>query len=202
MKTVRSQITFDKNGLSVRQLPVDSFVKNIVSRPMCCIVSRFSHHSTLAALPAGRWGSGTFQREYYCALIPPNEINAVRHCRILSWNWYSIQASPSTQPSLQGGQFSLMVIGMLGLLTWPKSGNQFIVLITDQFCKLTVAFRTPKLTSTKVAPILLNKSVIPNEISDNLLCQNGWKIVSKWFISLYTNLVVIKMTLYHLETLR
>lgn len=77
-----------------------------------------------------------------------------------------------------------MGVGVLGPLPKTMQGNQFVVLMTDRYTKLTKATLTTKANATTVTSIFFENRVANYGTPSELLTDNGLRLVSKIFVAL------------------
>lgn len=75
-------------------------------------------------------------------------------------------------------------MGILGPLSNTANGNQYVIVVTDCYSKLTWAIPSPKTTSTHIANIILDHWIIPHGTPFVLLTDSGTQFVSKFFVTL------------------
>lgn len=74
-----------------------------------------------------------------------------------------------------------VAIDILELLPRTKIGNQFVVVMTNRFSKLTEAIWTTKTTATTVATIFINDWVANYGIPSKIMTDNSPQLTSKFF---------------------
>lgn len=79
------------------------------------------------------------------------------------------------------GPFELVAMHILGPLQKSKSGNQYVIGITERYYKLKRAITVTKETEPHVAAIFNYNWVIPYGIRTYMLTDNGPQIVEKLF---------------------
>lgn len=92
------------------------------------------------------------------------------------------------------GPLKFVSIEIVGPLQRPKSGNQFAVIIADEYSKFTKATRTSKINSTQIAHSFSYDWVMPYGISNVILSYSGEKFISRSFTLLATYLEVKYLT--------
>lgn len=102
------------------------------------------------------------------------------------------------QPELSppAGTLEFAAIKIHGLLLRSNTGNQFAVINTDRYNKLTRATPTAKIPSTQVEHIFIHDWVIAYDLSDVVLSDNGKQFVSRIFTLLFTYLGDNKLTIH------
>lgn len=74
-----------------------------------------------------------------------------------------------------------VAIDILGPLPKTRTGNKFMVVLTDRFTKLTIAATTTKTKVTTVASTLLNDCLTNSRILSSFLTHHGQIFTSKSF---------------------
>lgn len=64
------------------------------------------------------------------------------------------------------------------MLAKTKNGNQFMVIMDDQYFKLTITVPTWKTSATHMASIFYDNGILPYRIPTYILRDNGSKFVS------------------------
>lgn len=77
-----------------------------------------------------------------------------------------------------------VTIDISGPLSATKACNQFVVIMTDMYTKLTIATPTTKIAWSKVANIFSDDRITAYGTPDTMLSENGQQFVSKLFTSL------------------
>lgn len=75
-----------------------------------------------------------------------------------------------------------IAIALLGQLLKTRNENQFMIVIANRYSKLTHAVPMSKTTAPHTASMMLNHKIIPNEIPNNILLQNGLQFVAEFWI--------------------
>lgn len=78
----------------------------------------------------------------------------------------------------------MFAIDILGLLTGTKAGNQFIVVMTDQYTKLTRAISVSRIATPEVAKVALNVWIMLYGRHYATLTDNGKQFASKLYAAL------------------
>lgn len=82
------------------------------------------------------------------------------------------------------GSLEFSAMEFLELFPKANSGNQFVLVITDRYSKLTRSIPTRTKTATHITTILLEKLVLLYAILYLLLNQNGPQLLGKFFWAL------------------
>lgn len=100
------------------------------------------------------------------------------------------------------GLLEFIAIEVLRPLPRTTSGNQYAIVITDRYSKVTRAIPTSKTASTHAANIFFEHWVIPYGIPKYLLTDNGPQFTSKFFAMICSLLGVkhLTTTAYHPQT--
>lgn len=83
---------------------------------------------------------------------------------------------------------------IIGPMLKTKRGNQFVVIMMDQYTGFMKAILTPKTNSTLVARIILEHWVGHFGISSKLFTDNGPQFVLKFFLAVCSTLEVKNIT--------
>lgn len=71
------------------------------------------------------------------------------------------------------------MIDLLGPLPKTRNEDQFIIVITDRYSKLTSSVPISMTTAPYIASVMLNHCIIPYEIPNSILYDNGPQFVAE-----------------------
>lgn len=107
-----------------------------------------------------------------------------------------LQHFPASRP------LEFIAMDILEPLPETMQGNQYVVIITDRYSKLTRAIKTSKTAAAHMANIFLDHWIVSFDISSYLLTDNGTRFRSKFFASIcgYLGVKHLTTTAYHPQT--
>ena len=201
--TPGSAFNYDRDGVLVRRSALDGSVQRVIPVAFRTHVLQLMHAIPLAGHPGARRMYDTMRCEFYWPHMANDVYETVQRCE-------SCAATRGTQYTKQkhlrlfpaNGPLEFVAMDILGPLPKTKQGNQFVVVLTDRYSKLTRAIPTGKTTATTVATIFVDHWVIPYGIPNYVLTDNGPQFVAKFFASVCLALGVkhVTTTAYHPRT--
>lgn len=91
---------------------------------------------------------------------------------------------------------------ILGALPQTKNRKVFIIVTADRILEMTRGIPTLRPTATHVANVTLDQWIVPNNITDDVLTDNGPQFVSTFItkLSVFLHVNHFTATAYHLQT--
>lgn len=146
------------------------------------IILHLAHHSTLPGQQGERNMYNTLRREYIRRNMPTDVYNTVQNCQEYPRTGTKFKHQRQLQLFPPSGPLEFSVIDILGPLLRTRSGNEFVLIITDRTSKLIRAFSTPKVSSNHEAHILFKNCVIPYGTKNIILLDDVHQLISKFFV--------------------
>ncbi|CDF40971.1 unnamed protein product [Chondrus crispus] len=129
---------------AVHQSPLDGTLQRVVPKRLGAKVLYLAHPPRLARHPGGTRMYDTLRREYYWPHMANNVYSTVRNCQSCSATRSTIvrhQKDIKLFPA--AGPLEFVAMDLLGPLPKTAHGNQFVLVITDLFSKLTCSIALP-----------------------------------------------------------
>lgn len=83
------------------------------------------------------------------------------------------------------GPLKFIAIDVLGVLPQTKFGNQFVIILTARYSKLTRRIPTTDMSSAPVAHKFLSNCIIPYGMPNIIISDNGQYFVSELLIYIH-----------------
>ena len=166
-------------------------------------VLHIHHYARLGGHPGGRKLYQTIRRHMYWPACAVDCYATARRCptcarnRIkLRKNTTELQLFPATAP------LESVAIDVLGELIQTARGNQYILVISDRFTKLTKTVPMKGLSASEVAKHFVNEWVFNYGAPKELLSDNGGCFTAKFFqdVCRILNVHNLYTTTYHAQT--
>lgn len=183
-RSIRAVFVFYRNILIERRSLIGGSVKKGILQAMRPSILHFAHHSTVDGHQRERQMYDTLRREYFRPTTSIDAYRTVRHCHDypIIGTKFNLQRQLQLFPQISRLVFN--AIDKLGKLPPLWSRGPYEVIITDLYIKLSLAVQTTCISSTNLSYIYFNYWIIPYEISDAILSDNGLQFVRNFFVSL------------------
>lgn len=179
-----SSSTFEKNGLSLRQLIIDGSVQRDVLQSMRYLIPYFVHYFTLACYSGECEMYSTVHEEHYWPSMWTDAFDTSLICH----GWSRLGAKPNYQRQLQlfltSNPIEFIIVDIRDSIPRIKSANRFRIGVTHRYSKQTWAISKPRQTSTHVAQFFLKHWLVPYRILITVTVHNGQQFVNNCFIAL------------------
>jgi len=163
----------------------------------------WEHTATVAAHPGINRMYYTMRRKYYWPSMVTDIFNVITKCTTCAQNRLALRRHtspltlfPPTEPLTD------LSVDIFGPIPASKSGNRFILVITDRFSKLTKCVALRKITAMSVASAIIDAWVSCYGPSDRLLSDQGPQFMSNFFVAVMKMLGIetVRTTAYHPQT--
>lgn len=126
----------------------------------------------------------------------------VEACKSCARNNTGCKRKRPIQMYRPSGPLDFVAMNILVLITRTKHGNPHVIVITDQYSKLTRAIATAKMTVTHVSNVFFDYWVAPYSIPTYVLTYSSAQSVSKFFTTIctYFGNKHLTTTVYHQQT--
>lgn len=172
-------------GLLVRVSPVDKSEQIVVPLTLRQKVLHLSHFPRMMGHPGGTRMYHTLRRAYYWPSMAVDVYATVRMCTSCAKERVTLRKHksfmklfPATAP------LEFVAIDILGPLRKTASGNEYLLVMTDRFSKLTRTAPLSSITSYTVAKAFCDVWVFTYGPPVYLLSDNGGQFTSKYFQSI------------------
>ena len=192
---------FDEEGVLIRKSEIGPQV--VIPHALKAKVLHIHHFARLAGHPGGRKLYQTIRKSMYWPALAVDCYATARRCptcarnRIkLRKNVGELQLFPATAP------LESVAIDVLGELIRTQRGNEYLLVITDRFTKLTKTVPMKGISAAEVARHFVNEWVFNYGPPKELLADNGGCFTAKFFQSVCKILNVHNQftTTYHPQT--
>lgn len=199
---LNSEFHTDQRGLLVRKPVVDESIQIVVLKSLRMRILYLTHYPPIAGHPGTRRMYDTHRQKIYWPHMANELYTTVAQCVSCVKNRNRLRHKRRLQLFMAVGPLDVVAMDILGPLLKTQQGNQYIVMITDKYSKLTRAIPNSKILSTHMSNIFLDHWIIPFGIPSYLLTDNGPQIVRKLFATVCGSLVVkhVTTTAYHPQT--
>lgn len=110
--------------------------------------------------------------------------NKVRNCSLCPHMDTEFEHQRQIKRSSSDGTLEFVATDLLGSIPRAKKGNQFMVIVTNRYRKLTRAVPIAKITSTKVASVFFYGWAVHYSVPDVIQSSSGQKFVIKLLTTL------------------
>lgn len=184
-----SAFTFDKNWVLVQKAQINGSIQKLVRASLRMQLLHQAHHSTLPRNPRQRIIYDSLWRDY-CWLHMVTDVSISLRIAIIARAWVpSSNINGSWHSSYQ-----LSFLNISPLIFWSITKSQYTYSARFNNHRSIQYIPTAKITSTQVAHIFFNDSVIPYGIQDTILADNEQQFVGKFFTLLCMYLEVNTLT--------
>ena len=191
---------YNNDGLLCRQVSHDQIV---VPHVLKARVLHIHHYSRLAAHPGGRRLYYSLRRHMYWPSMAVDCYAIVRKCSTCAKNRIKLrQRSNPLQLFPPAGPLESVAIDVFGPLLVTARGNQYLLMISDRYSKLTKSVPMKSISAEAVARAFTDEWALTYGPPKDLLSDNGGCFNSKFFTSVCTILNVMNKftTTYHPQT--
>ncbi len=191
---------FNDDGLLCRQVSHDQI---IVPHVLKARVLHIHHHSRLAGHPGGRRLYYNLRRHMYWPSMAVDCYAVVRKCSTCAKNRIKLrQRSNPLRLFPPAGPLESVAIDIFGPLLKTARGNQYLLMITDRYSKLTKSVPMKTMSAEAVAITFTNEWALTYGPPADILADNGGCFTSKFFTSVCQTLNVRNKftTTYHPQT--
>lgn len=161
------------------------------------------HHPTVAAHPGMNRMYYTMRRKYYWPSMITDIYNTITRCTTCAQNRLALRRHTSPLTLFPASEpLTDLSIDIFGPIPATKSGNRFILVITDRFSKLTKCVALRHITAISVASALIDAWVTSYGPPDRVLSEQGRQFMSNFFIAVMKMLgtETVRTTPYHPQT--
>ena len=199
----QSMFDFNEDGVLVRRSPWDGAIQTVVPASLRDRVIQLSHKPLSQGHPGKNRLYQTLRERFYWPFMASDAEHHVATCRtcvqatgVRRKKQHKTRLFPPTGP-LQD-----VAMDLLGPLPKTRLGNQYVLVITDRFSKLTRAIPMAKTTAPFIAAVFLNNWIMPYGIPDTILTDNGSQFIAEFFKTVCHILGVRRKTTtaYHPQT--
>lgn len=184
----------DPNGVYVRIAPLDGAVRMYIPAALRPTILHRSHYSTLADHSGEQHMYATMRTQIHWPHVANDAYATVDDCTSCARNRHIAKTQRKLRLFSATEPLEFVAIDILGPLPKTANGNQYIIVMTDRFSKLTKALPTAKTTATTVATTSLEHWVANFGILSKVVTDNGPQFTSKFFAALCTQLGIKAMT--------
>ena len=184
-------------GLLCRQVSHDQIV---IPHVLKARLLRIHHYSRLAAHPGGRRLYYSLRRHMYWPSMAVDCYATVRKCSTCAKNRIKLrQRTNPLQLFPPAGPLESVAIDIFGPLLLTSRGNQYLLVMTDRYSKLTKSVPIKTTSAETVARAFTDEWALTYGPPKSLLADNGAYFNSKFFTSVCTILSVENKftTTYH-----
>ena len=195
-----SKYDVDRYGFLVRRSPLDGTLQRVVPKRLRAKVLYLAHHPRLAEHPGETRMYYTLRGEYYRPHMANDVYATVRNCQSCSATRGSIvRHQKDMKPFPAARPLAFVAMDPLGPLPKTAHGNQFVLVITDRFSKLTRSIALRTTTAAVVANAFLDNWVYVYGAPQYVLTDNGPQFAAKFFDSVCALLGILHYltTAYH-----
>ncbi len=191
---------FNDDGLLCRQVSHDQI---IVPHVLKARVLHIHHYSRLAGHPGGRRLYCNLKRHMYWPAMAVDCYAVVRKCSTCAKNRIKLrQRTNPLQLFPPAGPLESVAIDIFGPLLKTPRGNEYLLMLTDRYSKLTKSVPMKSISAEAVAKAFTAEWALTYGPPKDLLSDNGSAFNSKFFASVCTILNVRNKftTTYHPQT--
>jgi RNase H-like domain found in reverse transcriptase/Integrase zinc binding domain/Integrase core domain len=196
---------FDLNaaGILVRKAPLDKAEQIVVPPSLRHRILHFEHFPRVAGHPGVTRMFRSIRRHYFWEHMASDVANTVNNCTVCAKNRISerkrtsfLKLFPASEP------LEYIAVDILGPLPKTEHGNQFLLVITDRFSKLTRTVPLRSISAFMVARYFCEQWVFVNGAPRYVLTDNGTQVTAKSFLAVCRELGIGKefTTAYHPQT--
>ena len=166
-------------------------------------ILHLAHHTPVAGHPGITRQYYTMRRQWYWPSMAADIRKVSHNCHACAQERIKLRAHqsplklfPATTP------LEYIAIDILGPLKRASTGDQYLLIISDRFSKLTRAIPLRSITALSVAKAFVNNWVVPYGAPATLLSDNGSQFTSKLFTMICSELKIRNAftTAYHPQT--
>lgn len=132
----------------------------------------------------------SMRRELYWPQKEKDMYNTVINSSVCARNSSRQRLKTKLQHFRESGTLEFVVVDILWPLPRTTTGNQYFILITDRFLKLTGAIPASNTIATDVANVLFKSWIISYGVPMHVLMDNNVQLTSGLFATLCTMLCV------------
>ena len=198
-----SPFDFNKDGVLTRTSPLDGARQTVVPASLRERVILLSHTPVAQGHPGEKKLYQTLREKFYWPFMAGDAIAHVSSCRscakargLLRKKQHKTVLFPPRGPLAD------IAMDLLGPLPMTKNGNQFILVITCRYSKLTRSIPMSKTTAPFIATSTLNHWILPYGIPESILTDNGSQFIAEFFKTVCYILGIKRKTTtaYHPQT--
>lgn len=190
----------NENGLLCRKVSHDQIV---IPHALKQRVLHIHHYARLAGHPGGRKLYQSIRKDMYWPALAVDCYATVRRCSTCAKNRIQLrlQAEP-LQLFPASGPLESVAIDVLGELIKTVRGNQYLLIISDRFTKLTKSVPLKSISAAEVAKAFVNEWVFNYGPPKELISDNGKCFTAKFFqdVCRILNIQNSFTTTYHPQT--
>ncbi len=143
------------------------------------------HYSRLAGHPGGKKMIGMIRRHFYWPSLAVDCYAVVRKCPSCAKNRLKLRRNTSKLSLFPPkGPLESVSIDIFGELHRTARGNQYLLMVTDRFSKLTKSIPLKGVSAAEVATAFVNEWVFNFGPPTSLLADNGKCFTSRFFQSI------------------
>ncbi|CDF32578.1 unnamed protein product [Chondrus crispus] len=198
-----SRFDVDDRGLLVRIAPLDDCRQIVLPTMLRKKVFYLCHHTRTSGYPGDTKMLYTMRRTFYWPSMALECHACMRQCdscareRVqLRKHSTFLKLFPARRP------LEFVAMGILGPLPRSTKGNQYFLVISDRFLKMTRAIPPNSITSMTVARAFVENWIYPYGPPASLLSDNGGQFASKFFQKICQIMGIRNLftTAYHPQT--
>lgn len=137
---------FDKYELLVRQVLLDGSLQKLVPNNLRSAMLYLAQYSTSTGPARERQMYDSLRHDYYWPSVASHACNTMKSCTDYSIIGTKCRHLRKRELYPRNESFEFVAISILEWLSRTGSGNQFVVIITDSYSKLTRPIPTTKIT--------------------------------------------------------
>lgn len=134
------------------------------------------------------------RRDYYRSDVVNDAYTTVADLEVCAKQRSAVQHKRCVQLLPTNGPLELLAVEILGPHLRTDQGNQYSVVITDPYSKLTSVIPTAEAAKTHIATIIFDNYIITDRSPELLLIDNGSQFVAKIFQQLCCELKIEHLT--------
>lgn len=193
--------TYDRDRKMARKAPNDGVIQKVVPGSLCTRILDFADCSLPDGLPGERWMYDWLRENVYCPHTMRDVYPVVNNCKDCPRMGSKFIHPRKLELFPPAGSLVFLAVDILGQHPRAEAGNQLFIRMKGRYTKLARGVLTTKITSTKVANIIINDCIIPYGTPDTVLSDYGQQFVIKFFTSLCSYIAPTKLTTtaFHLQ---
>ena len=177
-----SAFNFDRDGILVRRSTLDGSIQKVVPDSLRSTILSLAHDSPAAGHPGAIKMYETMRRFLYWPLMASDVYDYVRGCASCA----RVRGTAAQRQKLltlfpAAGPLEFVAMDIAGPYPRTRNGNEYVVVLTDRFTKLTRAIPTRTTTASDVASIFIDYWIYSYGVPDYLLTDRGTQFMSKFF---------------------
>ena len=171
---------FNDRGLLCRKTEAQDQI--VIPHALKARVLHINHYSRLAGHPGGKKLYHTIRKDMYWPSLSVDCYAAARRCSTCARNRIKLRRHTSQLKLFPASApLEAVAIDILGELIKTSQGNQYLLVISDRYTKLTKTVPLKSQSATEVAKAFVNEWVFNYGPPLDLLADNGKCFTSKFF---------------------